>query len=55
MKTDNVQNNTAVPSNERLQQLKELFPECISEGVFDTEKLPKILNLNKVIGGGKKR
>ncbi len=52
MKTDKVKKNTAVPSDERLQQLKELFPECISEGVFDTEKLHEILNLNEVIGGG---
>ena len=45
---------TPTPNAERLRQLKQLFPECLTEGEVDTEKLQKLLHTSKVkTGGGK--
>ena len=41
---------TPTPNAERLRQLKQLFPECLTEGEVDTEKLQKLLYTS---GGGK--
>ena len=40
---DKAQRTTAIPSEERLRQLKQLFPECITEGEVDPEKLNNLL------------
>lgn len=41
-----------IPSNaERLNQLKQLFPECLTEGEVDLGELNKILNIYKAGGG----
>lgn len=40
---------TPTPNTERLRQLKQLFPECLTEGEVDTEKLQKLLYTS---GGG---
>ena len=46
---DKVQKTTPTPHEQRLQHLKHLFPECVTEGKIDTERLLKLLNIN---GGG---
>ena len=53
MKTQKVQKATPTFNEERLRQLKQLFPECLTEGEVDLEKLHKILNISKTEGGGK--
>ena len=47
-----VEKTTTTSNEERHKQLEQLFPECLTEGKIDLEKLDKILNLSKV-GGGK--
>ena len=47
--TDKVQKTTLTPHEQRLQYLKCLFPECVTEGEIDTEQLVKLLNIS---GGG---
>lgn len=42
---------TPTPNAERLRQLKQLFPECLTEGEVDPEKLQKLLYTS---GGGVK-
>ena len=42
---------TPTPNTERLRQLKQLFPECLTEGEVDPEKLQKLLYTSG--GGGK--
>lgn len=32
---DKVERTTAIPKEERLNQLKQLFPECLTEGEVD--------------------
>lgn len=49
MTTDKVKKATTSPHNQRLQQLKDLFPECVTEDEIDVETLYKILNIS---GGG---
>ena len=41
---------TPNPNAERLRQLKQLFPECLTEGSIDAEKLQNILYFCE--GGG---
>ena len=41
--TDSVARISTVPNEERLEELKQLFPECLSEGEIDFEKLKDIL------------
>ena len=47
---DKTQRTTAIPNDERLRQLKQLFPECITEGEVDPEKLNNLLykNINEI-------
>ena len=40
---DKAQRTTAIPNDERLSQLKQLFPECITEGEVDPGKLNNLL------------
>ncbi len=49
MKTPKTTRN---PNAERLRQLKQLFPECLTEGRIDAEKLQNILYYCE--GGGKR-
>jgi len=49
---DKVQRTTATPNEERLRQLKQLFPECLTEGEVDPEKLSNLL-FCEIEGGGK--
>ena len=44
MKTQKIQKATPAFNEERLRQLKQLFPECLTEGEVDLEKLNEILN-----------
>ena len=46
---------TPNPNAERLRQLKQLFPECLTEGNIDAEKLQHILHDCEGGGGGGKR
>ena len=41
---DKVQKTTTTPHEERLQQLKQLYPECLTEGEVDLEKLKDTLS-----------
>lgn len=50
---DKVQRTTATPNEERLRQLKQLFPECLTEGEVDPEKLSNLLFCE--IEGGENR
>ena len=50
MKTDKTPKTTPAPNEERLRQLKQLFPECLTEGEVDMEKLANILEICE--GGG---
>ena len=43
---------TPNPNTKRLRQLKQLFPECLTEGSIDAEKLQQILYICE--GGGVK-
>ena len=42
---------TPIPNEERLNQLKQLFPECLTEGEVDAAKIIEQLNICKVGGG----
>ncbi len=50
---EKVQKTTTTPNKERLKQLKQLFPECLTEGEVDALKVMKSLNICKVVGGGR--
>ena len=50
-----VQKTTTSPNEERLKQLKQLFPECLTEGEIDAAKFTELLNICKSEGGGKLR
>lgn len=52
MKTDKTPRTTPILNEERLRQLKQLFPECLTEGEVDMEKLANILHVCEVKGGG---
>ncbi len=41
---DKVQKTTTIPNEERLKQLKQLYPECLTEGQVDFEKLKNTLS-----------
>ena len=41
--TTKVQKTTLIPNEKRLNQLKQLFPECLTEGEVDLEKLRDLL------------
>ena len=49
---DKVSRTTTTPNEERLDQLKQLFPECLTEGEMDTAKVIDQLNIRKAGGGG---
>ena len=53
MTTDKTPKTTPALNEERLRQLKQLFPECLTEGEVDMEKLVNILHFCEVKGGGK--
>ena len=55
MKTKKIQTATPTPNEARIRQLKQLFPECLTEGKVDTEKLEDILYNWEVKEGGGKR
>ena len=44
MKPDKTPKTAPAPNEARLRQLKQLFPECLTEGEVDTGKLAKILH-----------
>lgn len=48
---DKTKKETAIPNEDRLRELKQLFPECLTEGDVDTEKLAELLNICKAGGG----
>ena len=50
MKTDKTPKTTPALNEERLRQLKQLFPECLTEGEVDLGKLENILQISE--GGG---
>ena len=50
---EKVQKTTITPNEERLNQLKQLFPECLTEGKVDAAKVIEQLNICKAEGGGK--
>ena len=50
---DKVSRTTTTPNEERLNQLKQLFPECLTEGEVDTAKVKGQLNFCKGGGGGR--
>ena len=50
MTTDKTPKTTPSPNEERVRQLKQLFPECLTEGEVDMEKLENILQSCE--GGG---
>ena len=47
-----VQKTTTTPNEGRLNQLKQLFPECLTEGEVDAAKIIEQLNICKAGGGG---
>lgn len=53
MKIEKIQTTTSAPDEERLRQLKQLFPECLTEGKLDLSKLNTLLNINGGGGGGR--
>ena len=42
-----VQRTTSIPNEERLNQLKQLFPECLTEDEVDAVKVMELLNVCK--------
>ena len=52
---DKVQNTTTTPHDERLKQLKQLYPECLTEGKVDLEKLKKTLSTEDIQENGDER
>ena len=50
MKTDKTPKTTPALNEERHRQLKQLFPECLTEGEVDMGKLEDILYISE--GGG---
>ena len=48
---EKVQKTTITPNEKRLNQLKQLFPECLTEGEVDAVKVIEQLNICKVGGG----
>ena len=50
MTTDKTTKTTPSPNEERHRQLKQLFPECLTEGDVDMDKLANILHVCD--GGG---
>ena len=50
MKPDKTPKTTPAPNEERIRQLKQLFPECLTEGEVDTAKLAE--RLHGCDGGG---
>ena len=49
--TDKVQKTTPILNEDRLNQLKQLFPECLTEGEVDVVKVMELLNVCKAGGG----
>ena len=51
--TDKVQKTTPILNEDRLNQLKQLFPECLTEGEVDVVKVMELLNVCKAGGGAR--
>ena len=49
---EKIPKTTITPNEERLNQLKQLFPECLTEGEVDAVKVIEQLNICKAGGGG---
>ena len=52
---DKAQKNTTIPNEERLKQLKQLYPECLTEGEVDLEKLKDFLSTEGIYENGDER
>ena len=52
---DKVQKTTVIPDEERLKQLKQLYPECLTEGEVDLEKLKDFLSTEGIYENGDER
>ena len=50
MPIDKIETATLAPDTERFRQLKQLFPDCVTEGEVDLGKLKQLLHISK--GGG---
>ncbi|MDE0087822.1 MAG: site-specific DNA-methyltransferase [Candidatus Poribacteria bacterium] len=50
-----VQKTTTTPNEERLKQLKQLYPECLTEGEVDIEKLKDFLSTEDIQENGDER
>ncbi len=50
MPFEKFQTATLTPDAERFRQLKQLFPDCVTEGKVDLEKLNRLLHIHE--GGG---
>lgn len=51
---EEVQKITIIPNEKRLKQLKQLYPECLTEGGFDLEKLKGFLSTESIEKNGVK-
>ena len=52
---EKVQKTTMTPCEERLKQLKQLYPECLTEGEVDLEKLKDFLSIEDTQENGDER
>lgn len=52
---EKVQKTTTTSHEERLKQLKQLYPECLTEGVVDLEKLKDLLSIEDTQENGDER
>ena len=52
---EKVQKTTTIPNEERLKQLKQLYPECLTEGEVDLEKLKDFLSTEGIYENGDER
>ena len=52
---EKVGKTTTIPNEERLKQLKQLYPECLTEGEIDLEKLKDVLSTEGIYENGDER
>lgn len=52
---EKVQKTTTIPNEDRLKQLKQLYPECLTEGEVDLEKLKDFLSIEDTQENGDER
>ena len=52
---EKVQKTTTTPNEERLKKLKKLYPECLTEGEVDIEKLKDLLSIKDREANGNER